>query len=76
MCLVCAVAFAEQRLKRGGRCHESEIIKAFKAENPAFAGQEDYLRDMVSSWFPQAQRTPSGYYKNVSVLAKVDPFTG
>jgi hypothetical protein len=43
----CAVAFAEQRLKRGGRCHESEIMKAFKADNPSFAGQEEYLRDMV-----------------------------
>jgi hypothetical protein len=66
------VLFAEDRLKRGGRCHESEIMKAFKTENPDFAGQEEYLRDMVSSWYPQAQRTPSGFYKNLSVLAKVD----
>ena len=70
------MTFAEERLKRGGRCHESEIQKAFKADNPSFAGQEEYLRDMVSSWYPQAQRTPSGYYKNLSVLAKVDPVTG
>lgn len=70
------MSFAEERLERGGRCHESEIRKAFKADHPSFAGNEDYLRDMVSSWYPQAQRTPSGYYKNVSVVAKVDPFTG
>lgn len=73
-----AVAFAEQRLKRGGRCHESEVMKAFKAACPAFAdaGKEEYLRDMLSSWYPQAQRTPSGYYKNVGVLNPEDPSTG
>lgn len=70
------MAFAEQRLKKGGRCHESEVMKAFKASNPSFAGQEEYLRDMISSWHPGAQRTASGYYKNVSVLAKVDNLSG
>jgi hypothetical protein len=35
-----------------------------------------YLRDMVSNWHPKAQRTASGYYKNVSLKPKADPFSG
>jgi hypothetical protein len=31
---------------------------------------------MVLKWHPRAQRTPTGYYKNVSLKPKADPFTG
>lgn len=34
------------------------------------------LRDMVRSWHPDSSRTPGGYYKNVSLSARIDPFTG
>lgn len=33
------------------------------------------LRDMVRNWHPGVQRTATGYYKNMSVLQRVDPFT-
>lgn len=77
----CAAAgFAERRLQQGGRCHETEIWKAFEAENPALRGdgriEEKFLRDMVANWYPYAQRTSAGFYKNVSVRPKADPFTG
>lgn len=38
--------------------------------------EPEYLRDMVANWHPIAQRTPSGYYKNVSLKVFSDPFTG
>eukprot|EP00892_Ulva_mutabilis_P010735 jgi/Ulvmu1/8033/UM004_0270.1 len=73
--------FAERRLQQGGRCHETEIWKAWEAEHPQFRGEDNriedkYLRDMVANWYPYAQRTASGFYKNVSVRPKADPFTG
>lgn len=75
--LCAAAGFAERRLQRSGRCHETEIWKAFEAENPQLRGiEEKFLRDMVSNWEPYAQRTAAGFYKNVSVRPKVDPFTG
>jgi hypothetical protein len=83
--LTCAAAvaegFAKERLQKGGRCHESEIWKAFEAEFPRFRMEEnkiepEYLRDMVANWHPIAQRTPSGYYKNVSLKPFMNPFTG
>lgn len=76
-----AAGFAAERLQRGGRCHESEIWKAFEAAHPQFRSAEgkikdEYLRDMVANWFPQARRTAAGFYKNVSLVPKADPFTG
>lgn len=73
--------FADRRLQRGGRCHESEIWRAFEAEHPSFRKESEridaqYLRDMVSNWQPKAQRTSGGYYKNVSLRSQTDPFTG
>ena len=73
--------FAERRLQQGGRCHETDIWRAFEAEHPQFRGEENrieekYLRDMVANWNPYAQRTAAGFYKNVSVRPKADPFTG
>ena len=81
MACACAASFARERLQRGGRCHESEIWKEFQKDHPEFRSDEkkideQYLRDMVSNWHPKAQRTPSGYYKNVSLKPKADPFTG
>ena len=32
------------------------------------------LRDMIRQWFPASQRTSTGYYKNVSVIPRADPF--
>ena len=30
---------------------------------------------MIRNWHPGAERTPKGYYKNLSVVLRVDPFT-
>ena len=37
---------------------------------------DEDLRSMVRNWHPDAERTPKGFYKNLSVIARVDPFTG
>lgn len=76
-----AAQFAERELQKGGRCHENEIRQAFERAHPDFRQPENrieqqYLRDMVSNWFPAAKRTASGFYKNVSLQPKTDPFTG
>eukprot|EP00873_Tetraselmis_striata_P034627 jgi/Tetstr1/454891/TSEL_041755.t1 len=70
--------FAEDRLLRKGRCHESEVFSAFRK---SFARYRDpsvvpdpVLRDMVRNWHPGAQRTGSGFYKNVSLREVADPF--
>jgi hypothetical protein len=31
---------------------------------------------MVKNWHPLVERTRTGYYKNASVLPRIDPFTG
>lgn len=100
-------AFADERLLRTGRCHETEIYSAFRKSHAKYrntvrppvtpsypnpnlllreqgfptallcsqeAVSDRVLRDMVKQWFPAAQRTGSGYYKNVSVAAAMDPF--
>ena len=42
---------------------------------PEVLSDED-LRSMIRNWHPEAERTPKGFYKNLSVLSRVDPFTG
>lgn len=77
----CAAAgFADKRLQRGGRCHESEIFSAFRRDFARYRSAEalpdTVLRDMVRNWYPDVERTRTGYYKNVSLRAYVDAFTG
>ena len=31
---------------------------------------------MVANWYPAVQRTPGGFYKNISLSPTTDPFTG
>ena len=31
---------------------------------------------MIRNWHPGSERTPKGFYKGLSVLSRVDPFTG
>lgn len=72
--------FANERLQRTGRAHETEVFRAFRQSFARYRSQESIsdatLRDMVRNWHPDAQRTPGGYYKNLAVQARVDPFTG
>lgn len=59
------------RKKSGRRCHESEVFKSFRKGNPKYRSEEvlndDYLRDMIRNWYPEVERTRSGYLKNVSI---------
>ncbi|XP_075264004.1 uncharacterized protein LOC142355854 [Convolutriloba macropyga] len=72
------VSFAEERLLRTGRCHETEIYSAFRKSNAKYRDPatipDRTLRDMIRQWFPASQRTSTGYYKNVSVIPRADPF--
>jgi hypothetical protein len=64
--------FADDALIRKGRCHESEIFKAFRARFGRYRTQEALsdirLRDMMRNWHRGAERTRSGWYKNVSLI--------
>jgi hypothetical protein len=75
-----AARFADQRLRRSGRCHESEVRGALQGEVRSFRGREALsdalLRDLIRNWHPGADRTPAGYYKNLSLRARIDMFTG
>jgi hypothetical protein len=68
--------WADERLVRSGRCHESEIFKSFRKSFPRHREQlEDAsLRDMVRNWCATVDRSPSGYYKGVSLAPYKDPF--
>lgn len=72
--------FADVRLQRAGRCHESEVYAAFRREVARYrrpeALSDAVLRDMVRNWHPDVMRTRNGYFKNLSVKARVDAFTG
>ncbi|KAL4513257.1 hypothetical protein Ndes2437A_g09169 [Nannochloris sp. 'desiccata'] len=63
--------FADDALIMKGRCHESEIFKAFRARFGRYRTQEALndirLRDMVRNWHRGAERSRSGWYKNVSL---------
>jgi len=73
--------WADTRLVRGeGRCHFTDVERAFRQAHPAYRSKEELgerdLRNMIANWHPAADRTSSGYYKNLSVLPVTDPFTG
>lgn len=74
------VGFADDRLQRSGRCHFTEIASAFRNApgNAKYRSQEvltdSTLKTMVANWAPYAERSPSGYYKGLSVKERTDPF--
>ena len=63
--------FADARLQRSGRCHESEILRALQREMPQFrregALDAGSMRQLVRNWQPDAERSSNGYWKNVSL---------
>ncbi len=63
--------FADDALIRRGRVHESEIFKAFRARFGRYRTQDALndirLRDMMRNWHRGAERSRSGWYKNVSL---------
>jgi hypothetical protein len=65
---------------RKGRCHESEVFAAFRRQHARYRQPDTMpdatLRDMVRNWHPDAERTRTGYLKNLSLRPRVDPFTG
>lgn len=78
MCLHAAV-FANDKLQRSGRCHESEVFNAFRRSHARYRSADvlpdSALRDMVRNWQPGVERTRMGYLKNVSLRAQA-PKTG
>ncbi|KAF5836277.1 hypothetical protein DUNSADRAFT_6185 [Dunaliella salina] len=71
-------AFASQKLQKSGRCHESEIFKQFRRSYAKYRSEEaisdDVLRDMVRNFHPDVDRTPKGFFKNLSLIPSVDAF--
>lgn len=72
-----AVGFADVRLQRNGRCHESEVFAAFRRELPRYRAPEavtdEQLRSFVRNWAAGATRSSTGYLKGVSVSARAFP---
>ncbi len=73
--------FAEQSLERKGRCHSSEVSRAFrrkfggkyllenerKSSTSPDALSEKDLYTMILNWHPNAERTSNGFFKNLSL---------
>lgn len=73
-------AWADERCQPSGRAHQSEVINAFRKENRKYASvavlDDSRLLDMLRNWHPsKLDRSASGYLKNMSLKARVDPFT-
>ena len=64
-------SFAEARLELAGRCHFSDVGRAFRRTHPRYRTPEQLsdktLRALVANWAPQAQRSSQGYYRGLSV---------
>lgn len=64
--------FADRRLRRAGRCHESEVFAAFRREHARYRSpdvvDDATLRTMVANWHPGVDRSKNGFYRNVSLL--------
>lgn len=79
------VAFASERMVPGGRCHRNDIVREFRLFYPRYRRRDmgntqdgislsdDQIGDLVSSWNREmgrpGERTPSGYWKGISVNA-------
>jgi hypothetical protein len=76
VCAAGAAAFANTKLQRSGRCHESEVFSAFRRTSGRYRSAEvlpdSTLRDMVRNWHPGVERTRTGYLKNVSLQGSED----
>lgn len=70
------VSFADDSLQRRGRCHSTEVSRAFRRRFPRYSDDDVLsdkdLRTMILNWHPNAERTNSGYYKNLSLQGGVD----
>jgi hypothetical protein len=83
------VAFSAARLERGGRCHESEIVSAFRQFYPRYRRRDMGRTDdgisvadkdigaLVRSWNARmgrpGERSTSGYWKGISVARARPP---
>jgi len=79
------MAFAAQRVVPSGRCHENEIVREFRTFYPRYRRRDmgrskdgvnlsdDKIGDLVGSWNREVgrpgERTPTGYWKGISVNA-------
>jgi hypothetical protein len=82
------LTFAEETLERKGRCHSTEVTRAFKrrfgskyalSESRVSASDatardlsEKDLYTMILNWHPNAERTSNGYFKNLSLKEGAD----
>lgn len=80
------LAFSASRLEVGGRCHETEIVRAFRKFYPRYRSRDmgrtadgvslsdDRISDALSVWNRQmgrpGERTSSGYWKGISLAAE------
>lgn len=67
-------SFANDSLQRRGRCHETEVINAFRKRFGRYRMQSSIsdarVRDMIKNWHPGASRSRMGWYKNLSLVSQ------
>lgn len=63
--------FADRYLERTGRCHVTDVERAFRKAFARYRSEDALsdkeLRNLIANWHPQAERTSSGFYKNMSL---------
>ena len=63
--------FAQNRLSRSGRAHQTEISRAFRDAYPQYDESvldESEFRRSSPTAPPPRERSPRGYYKNLSLV--------
>ena len=68
------VQFADEGLERKGRCHESEVERAFRASAGRYRDPSSVsiveIRKFVRNWEPSARRSSNGFYVGISVAPR------
>jgi hypothetical protein len=69
-------AFADASLSPAGRCHETEIMREFRKRFGKYRSEESLsdarIRDMISNWNSNVNRSRNGYYTNISIKSSID----
>ena len=77
--------FAENRLQKGGNCHRSEVVKAFRRYNAKYrqADSTQYplgdleIEQLLRSWSQAtgaAEMSSAGFYNGISINQQADVF--
>jgi hypothetical protein len=77
--------FANSRLKFGGNCHRTDVIRAFRRyyakyrqpDNPDYPLVDMEIQQLLRTWsrsFNEVTMSPAGFYTGIQVNDQADPF--